>query len=256
MKRSKTIRLVALGSLPLVLSACGDRPTRIISETKRYQDVDYCVMDGVPRQVCQQAWVAAQNHHAANVPRFVTAEGCEAAYFKCDYRRYANNYIPPMEGFALTTERQVYADDEDEGSSSSSTTSSSSSGGSGGGRRYYEYTDTDPRYSSEAIYHERDGRNAFKVSTLTEQVARHNYYTGLDTSHPASQPFSEAAQHAAMSGGGGTGASSDPAHVSGAHPTVIPMAQPNRLIGAARPFAVGSHNGFVSRASGRGGFAS
>ena len=53
MKRSKTIRLVALGSLPLVLSACGDRPTRIISETKRYQDVDYCVMDGVPRQVCR-----------------------------------------------------------------------------------------------------------------------------------------------------------------------------------------------------------
>ncbi|MNG04841.1 hypothetical protein D3C84_880020 [compost metagenome] len=159
-----------------------------------------------------------------------------------------------MEGFALTTERQVYADDEED--SSSSTNSSSSSGGSGGGRGYYEYTDTDPRYSSEAIYHERDGRNAFKVSTLTEQVAHHNYYTGLDTSHPASQPFSEAAQHAVMSGGGGTGASSDPAHVSSAHPTVIPMAQPNKLISSARPFAVGTHNGFVSRASGRGGFAS
>ncbi|MGF6592271.1 DUF1190 domain-containing protein [Pseudomonas sp. 2835] len=255
MKRSKTIRLVALGSLPLVLSACGDRPTKIISETKRYQDVDYCVMDGKPRQVCQQAWVAAQNHHAANVPRFLTAEACEAVYFKCDFRRYANNYVPPMEGFALTTERQVYADDEND-SSSSSTNSSSSSGGSGGGRRYYEYTDTDPRYSTEAIYHERDGRNAFKVSTLTEQVANHNYYAGLDTSHPASQPFSEAAQHAAMSGSGGSVASSDPAHVGSAHPAIIPMAQSNKLISSARPFAVGTHNGFVSRASGRGGFAS
>ena len=255
MKRSKTIRLVALGSLPLVLSACGDRPTKIISETKRYQDVDYCVMDGKPRQVCQQAWVAAQNHHAANVPRFLTAESCETAYFKCDYRPYAKNFIPPMEGFALTTERQVYADDEDESSSGSSTTSSSSSGGSGGGRRYYEYTDTDPRFSSEAIYHERDGRNAFKVSTLTEQVANHNYYSGLDTSYPASRPFSEAAQHAAMSSGAGAD-SGDPAHVGSAHPTIIPMAQPNKLISSARPFAVGTHNGFVSRASGRGGFAS
>ncbi|MDD1012251.1 DUF1190 domain-containing protein [Pseudomonas rubra] len=249
MKRSKTIRLVALGSLPLVLSACGDRPTKIVSETKRYQDVDYCVMDGKPRQVCQQAWVAAQNHHAANVPRFLTAEACEAVYFKCDFRRYANNYIPPMEGFALTTERQVYADEEQD-------SSSSSSGGSGGGRGYYEYTDTDPRYSSEAIYHERDGRNAFKVSTLTEQVAQHNYYGGLDTSHPASQPFSEAAQHAATSGGAGAATSGDPAHVSSAHPTIIPAIHPNSMISSARPFAVGTHNGFVSRASGRGGFAS
>lgn len=27
MKRSKRVRLIALGSLPLVLSACGERPT-------------------------------------------------------------------------------------------------------------------------------------------------------------------------------------------------------------------------------------
>uniref|UniRef100_A0A1I8AU62 GSP_synth domain-containing protein n=1 Tax=Steinernema glaseri TaxID=37863 RepID=A0A1I8AU62_9BILA len=48
MKRSTSIRLIALGSLPLALAACdSDRSaTRVVSEVKRYQDVDSCALAG------------------------------------------------------------------------------------------------------------------------------------------------------------------------------------------------------------------
>ncbi|MEE3634774.1 DUF1190 domain-containing protein [Pseudomonas sp. AL 58] len=234
MKRSKRVRLIALGSLPLVLSACGERPTRVVSEVKRFQDVDHCAMTGINRQVCLQAWLGAQQHHYANAPRFVSLEACEEVFQECDTRNFAGNFVPRMEGFALTVDRQVYADGSDDTSGAGSTST--------GGTRFYDYTDTEPHYSTEAIYHERDGRNAFKVTSLTEQVAAGNQYAGLDPNHPTSTPFS-----------------SLPHALDGTHPATVPAGSalhPTALAQSPRPFAIGSHNGFVSRASARGGFSS
>lgn len=226
MKRSKSIRLIALGSLPLALAACdSDRSaTRVVSEVTRYQDVDTCAMAGVPRPTCDTAWRVAKEHHDANAPRFVRLEDCLASFEQCDAGPGATFHVPRLQGFALTTERQVYDDWQSR---------QSAGGGVGGyaatGR--HDYVDVAPRYLAEAIYHERDGRDSFKASSLTDQVNSGNQYAGLVEDHAPSSRFS--------AGGSGD-----------AHAQVLPA----RFLASARPWAVGSHAGFAAHVPGRGGF--
>lgn len=224
MKRSKSIRLIALGSLPLALAACdNDRSaTRVISEVTRYQSVDSCAQAGVQRSVCGSAWEVARQHHDANAPRFTRLEDCLASFEQCEPGQDASFHMPRMEGFALTTERQVYDDWQ---SQQSSGTSSGSYGASG----RYDYVNVEPRYLAEAIYHERDGRDGFKASSLTDQVNSGNQYAGLADDHAPSTRFN---------GSGDT------------HVQVLPA----RFMASARPWTVGSHAGFAAHVPGRGGF--
>lgn len=227
MKRSTSIRLIALGSLPLALAACdSDRSaTRVVSEVKRYQDVDSCALAGVSRSVCDNAWNVARQHHDANAPRFTRLEDCLASFEQCEPGQGASFHMPRMQGFALTTERQVY----DDGLNQTSSTTSSAVYGGGGGR--YDYVNVEPRYLSEAIYHEREGREGFRASSLTDQVNSGNQYAGLVEDHAPSSRFN-----------GGAGAD--------AHASVLPA----RFMASARPWSVGSHPGFAAHVPGRGGF--
>lgn len=224
MKRSKSIRLIALGSLPLALAACdNDRSaTRVISEVTRYQNVDRCAQAGVQRSVCDNAWEVARQHHDANAPRFVRLEDCLASFEQCEPGQGATFHVPRMQGFALTTERQVYDDGLNQQSGSSA------SGGYGGSGRY-DYVNVDPRYLTEAIYHEREGRDGFKASSLTDQVNSGNQYAGLVEEHAPSARFN------------GSG---------DAHAQVLPA----RFMASARPWTVGNHAGFAAHVPGRGGF--
>lgn len=224
MKRSKSIRLIALGSLPLALAACDSErsATRVVSELSRYQRVDTCVSAGVPPTVCRTAWSVAKGHHDANAPRFVDADHCLASFEQCEPGQDGTFHVPRMEGFALTTERQVYDDWQSQHSSGTS------SGSYGGGGRY-DYVNVEPRYLAEAIYHEREGRDGFKATSLTDQVNSGNQYAGLVEEHPPSTRFS---------------AGSD------AHAQVLPA----RFMASARPWTVGTHSGFAAHVPGRGGF--
>ncbi|MBV6288861.1 DUF1190 domain-containing protein [Pseudomonas aegrilactucae] len=221
MKRSKSIRLIALGSLPLALAACDSErsATSVVSEVKRYPSVDACAMTGVPLPVCHGAWSVAKDHHDANAPRFVRLEDCLGSFEQCEPVQGATFHVPRMEGFALTTERQVYDDGY---------THSGGGGQYGGGGRY-DYVNVEPRYLSEAIYHEREGRDGFKASSLTDQVNSGNQYAGLVEDHAPSSRFN---------------ASGD------AHAQVLPA----RFMASARPWTVGSHSGFAAHVPGRGGF--
>lgn len=222
MKRSTSIRLIALGSLPLALAACdSDRSaTRVVSEVKRYPSVETCANAGVALAVCHTAWGVAKDHHDANAPRFVRLEDCLASFEQCEPGQGATFHVPRMQGFALTTERQVYDDAQ----------AHSSSGGYYGGG-HHDYVKVEPRYLAEAIYHEREGRDGFKASSLTDQVNSGNQYAGLVEDHAPSTRFSASAS-------------------GDAHAQVLPA----RFMGSARPWAVGSHPGFAAHVPGRGGF--
>lgn len=224
MKRSKSIRLIALGSLPLALAACdSDRSaTRVISEVKRYQNVQTCVDTGVAQSVCDTAWSVAKGHHDANAPRFTRLDDCLASFEQCEPGPDGTFHMPRMEGFALTTERQVYDDWQSQQSHSGGT-----GGYTGGGR--YDYVNVPPRYLAEAIYYEREGRDGFKASSLTDQVNSGNQYAGLVEDHAPSTRFNA----------GGD-----------AHAQVLPA----RFMASARPWTVGSHAGFAAHVPGRGGF--
>lgn len=161
MKRSTTLKLAALGGLPLVLAYCQTRtePTRVVSRTDLYTSIDQCYASRYDVQACSDSWRVAREHHFANAPRFASLQACEAAFQRC--QADGNQFMPQIEGFVITTERQVY-DDSDGASGSSS--------GGGSYATHYDYVDTPPRYSSEAMYHERDGRGGFQTSTVTQHA--------------------------------------------------------------------------------------
>lgn len=78
MKRSRSIRLVLLGTVGLVgLAGCDDTP--VASEGQFFRDASECrkVLDAA---TCDNQFAAAQKEHVRTAPKFTTREQCEAQF--------------------------------------------------------------------------------------------------------------------------------------------------------------------------------
>ncbi|MGF6592270.1 DUF1190 domain-containing protein [Pseudomonas sp. 2835] len=156
MKRSKSLRLLALGSLPLVLSACDNQMAAIkpYSEVRHHQGVQQCIGSGTRAEACNEARDVAQQLHYAHAPRFDDLNACQLRFEHCQQAEGNGFFLPAMDGFKLTTERQVYDDgvpiDQAHWTS-------------------LRYVDAAPRYLAEPVYRARKGREAFASSALSEQ---------------------------------------------------------------------------------------
>lgn len=103
MKRSRTARLILMGSAPLLLTACSHAPDAVRSGL--YTSVDACVAAGNDRSTCTDAYVSAYHESKATAPMFATEGECEARYGPsgCTERSEGshNSFMPMMAGFML-----------------------------------------------------------------------------------------------------------------------------------------------------------
>jgi len=75
MKRSQSIQLVLMGTVPLLLSACDGRATAQTPQqsTLAYQDLKQCVSDGkVSTDICEKAYADAVQAQYRDGPRYST----------------------------------------------------------------------------------------------------------------------------------------------------------------------------------------
>lgn len=101
MKRSRTVQLAFMSSVPLLITACGGpRP----DERLAYQDVQQCIADGkVSKEVCEQEYQAALQARAAQA-HYPSYGDCAAQWDDC--RPYVTSggdhwFVPALAGFMI-----------------------------------------------------------------------------------------------------------------------------------------------------------
>ncbi|MGC5699596.1 DUF1190 domain-containing protein [Pseudomonas sp. NFXW11] len=187
MKRSKSVRLVLLGSVPFALAACDGQPqaTREVRQVQNFSSPRQCEQAQIPLDICQSARDDAWERSHSVAPRYLDLQRCEEDFYPGNCMVSSDNraYVPIFQGFALTSQRTVpVKPEEEEQQQSASSGSGSSGGGSGGGSHssgssgssFWRWIGLDStpetRYFSEALYKERDGRGGAQLSTLSQQV--------------------------------------------------------------------------------------
>ncbi|MBP5106822.1 DUF1190 domain-containing protein [Pseudomonas protegens] len=186
MKRSKSVRLVLLGSVPFALAACDGQPqaTREVRQTQNFSSVSECERAQIPSAICQAARDDARERGERVAPRYLDLQRCEEDFVtaNCMVSRDNRAYVPISSGFALTSQRTVPDKPEEEQQTSSSGGGGGGGGGSSSGSRFWRWIGLDstpePRYFSEALYKQRDGRGGTQLSTLSQQVEAGKTFSG------------------------------------------------------------------------------
>lgn len=187
MKRSKSVRLVLLGSVPFALAACDGQPqaTREVRQTQNFSSVSECERAQIPSAICQAARDDARERGERVAPRYLDLQRCEEDFVtaNCMVSRDNRAYVPISSGFALTSQRTVPdKPEEEQQTSSSGVGGGGGGGGSSSGSRFWRWIGLDstpePRYFSEALYKQRDGRGGTQLSTLSQQVEAGKTFSG------------------------------------------------------------------------------
>jgi len=119
MKRSKSIELVLMGTMPLLLTACGDSGAQppAPQSTLAYQNLQQCVSEGkVSADICEKAYADAVDAQYRNGPLYSTQAECEAQYGWNQCHQVQNSsgswFMPALAGFmigrALSGDRYHY----------------------------------------------------------------------------------------------------------------------------------------------------
>jgi uncharacterized protein YgiB involved in biofilm formation len=104
MKRSRSIQLVLMGTVPLLLSACddGQQPQGALA----YQDLQQCISDGkVSADICEKAYADAVQAQYRNAPHYGTLAECQAQYGwdQCHPVQTSSGswFMPALAGFMI-----------------------------------------------------------------------------------------------------------------------------------------------------------
>jgi uncharacterized protein YgiB involved in biofilm formation len=108
MKRSRSIELAVMSTVPLLLSACdAPAPPAVAAEhSLAYQDLQHCVSAGeVTPEICARAYADALEAQMRTAPRFDSLAECEAR-FGYDQCRAAPGgsghwFMPALAGFMI-----------------------------------------------------------------------------------------------------------------------------------------------------------
>jgi uncharacterized protein YgiB involved in biofilm formation len=108
MKRSRSIQLVLMGTVPLLLSAC-DGPSAAQApqqSTLAYQGLKQCISDGkVSADICEKAYADAVQAQYRDGPRYSSLADCQAqfGYDQCHPVQTASGswFMPALAGFMI-----------------------------------------------------------------------------------------------------------------------------------------------------------
>ncbi len=106
MKRSRSIELALMGTVPLLLAAC-DQPSAAQQQSALlYQSLQQCISAGqVSVDICEKAYADAVQAQYRNAPRFASLADCEAqyGYDQCHPVARADGhwFMPALAGFLV-----------------------------------------------------------------------------------------------------------------------------------------------------------
>jgi uncharacterized protein YgiB involved in biofilm formation len=206
MKRSKSISLALVSTIPFALTACSDsnEEVRTVSSSKTFENIQQCVDIKVPVDVCSNSYMMALNEHKKIAPTYASQDDCEGDFVK-DYCvvNDAGKWMPKLGGFQITESHAVkYRKDESgnfapvaapvQAATAGTTTTTGAGGGTtiinnttgGGGGGGADFLTgmlignamgggggrTTNNYYSEPVYKTRDSRGDYKTSTINERV--------------------------------------------------------------------------------------
>jgi uncharacterized protein YgiB involved in biofilm formation len=110
MKRSRSIQLVLMGTVPLLLSACDPpsppQPQSTAAPTVAYQGLAQCISDGkVSADICEKAYADAVQAQYRDGPRFDSLDDCQAqyGYDQCHHVQTSSGgwFMPALAGFMI-----------------------------------------------------------------------------------------------------------------------------------------------------------
>jgi uncharacterized protein YgiB involved in biofilm formation len=110
MKRSRSIELVLMGTVPLLLSACeppsAPHPQAAAAPTVAYQGLTQCISDGkVSADICEKAYADAVQAQYRDGPRFDSLADCQAqyGYDQCHHVQTSSGgwFMPALAGFMI-----------------------------------------------------------------------------------------------------------------------------------------------------------
>lgn len=110
MKRSRSIELVLMGTVPLLLSACDQpsppQPQPQPQTAMAYQGLTQCISDGkVSADVCEKAYADAVQAQYRDGPRFDSMADCQAqyGYDQCHHVQTSSGgwFMPALAGFMI-----------------------------------------------------------------------------------------------------------------------------------------------------------
>jgi uncharacterized protein YgiB involved in biofilm formation len=176
MKRSKSIQLILVSTIPFALAACDSsvqQAVRTVTDKRSFETVQSCVDSKIPADICADAYMGAMALHRKEAPTYDTQTNCEADFIAGYCAAITGGqFMPKLGGFQITSDREeVVPVAAGQANQAGSGHSGGSNDGlltglllgqmmSGGGARYY----------SEPVYISRDSRGSFSNSTLAKQV--------------------------------------------------------------------------------------
>src|SRR5690242_7087925 len=81
MKRSRTIELALMGTVPFLAAGCAQPSAPPAQNALLYQNLQQCVREGkVSPEVCAQAYADAIQNQYREAPRFDSLAQCEAQF--------------------------------------------------------------------------------------------------------------------------------------------------------------------------------
>lgn len=208
MKRSKSVSLALISTIPFALSACDSgEKVKTVTSSKTFTTFQECVDDKIPAEICSNSMVMALNEHRKNAPSYSTEAACEADFMKdyCQVSGVDGQWMPKLGGFQITESHDVkYRKDESgqfvpvqtvgasTGSTSSDTVQTTGGGGgttiinnnTGGGHsggsmdfvtgmlvgNALSGGGNNYHYHSEPVYKSRDSRGDYSDSTLKQRI--------------------------------------------------------------------------------------
>ncbi len=183
MKRSRSIRLALVSTLPFALTACDTQdPVKTITATKTFESMKECVDSKVPTDVCSNSFIQALNEHKRIAPMYENKADCENDFMEGFCNTTSDGkWMPALSGFQITSTAEVPAS-QLQGSAPNTaggTTVVNNGGGGSGmgdiltgvliGNMISGMMNT-PRYQSEPVYGSRNSRGDFSKSTISDRV--------------------------------------------------------------------------------------
>jgi uncharacterized protein YgiB involved in biofilm formation len=106
MKRSRSIQLVLMGTVPLLLAACDDPSPPPPQTALAYQGLTQCISDAkVSADICEKAYADAVQAQYQGGPRFDSLPECQAQYGddQCHHIQTSSGgwFMPALAGFMI-----------------------------------------------------------------------------------------------------------------------------------------------------------
>lgn len=207
-KSSPAITLALVGAIPLILTGC-DEPQKApevatVTNSKTFANMQACVDDKVPTDICQNALIQAMQEHKKVAPTFSSQTDCEDVFMKDSCVETSGaQWMPKLAGFQITESHEVPVEVAREKQREEQQATQTASGQNGvintgggaaaggttiinntsGGASHSGVGDfmlgyalgnlsnaSAPRYYAQPVYVERTSRGDYRTSTLKQRI--------------------------------------------------------------------------------------